>query len=79
MKIPTDEEIKSVKETYKKGMRVQLVRMDDEYGQAPPVGTKGTVEMVDDIGTVFVHWDNGSGLGVVLGVDKACIIDEITE
>jgi len=79
MKIPTKEEIAAVKETYKKGMRVQLVRMDDEYGQAPPVGTKGTVEMVDDIGTVFVHWDSGSGLGIVLGVDEALIIDEKTE
>ena len=75
MKIPTDEEIKAVKETYKKGMRVQLVRMNDEYGQAPPVGTKGTVEYVDSIGTVFVRWDNGSGLGVAFGVDEARIID----
>ena len=78
MKIPTDEEIKAVKETYKKGMRVQLVRMNDEYGQAPPMGTKGTVEFVDGIGTVFVRWDNG-GLGVALGADEARIIDEKTE
>ncbi|MBP3854105.1 MAG: DUF4314 domain-containing protein [Ruminiclostridium sp.] len=79
MKIPTDEEIKAVKETYKKGMRVQLVRMNDEYGQAPPMGTKGTVEFVDGIGTVFVRWDNGGGLGVALGADEARIIDEKTE
>ena len=30
----------------------------------------GTVRSVDDTGTVFVRWDNGSGLGVVYGVDR---------
>ncbi len=32
--------------------------MDDI--QAPPVGTKGTVRGVDDIGSIMVSWDNGS-------------------
>ena len=49
-------------------MRVRLVRMDDI--QAPPIGTEGTVKGVDDIGSVMVAWDNGSGLNVVLGEDK---------
>lgn len=75
MKMPTKEEIEAVKETYTNGTRVQLIRMNDEYGQAPPIGTKGTVEFVDGIGTIFVRWDNGSGLGIVLGVDEARIID----
>lgn len=52
---------------YPKGMRVELVSMDDM--QAPPEGTKGTVMFVDDIGTVHVRWDNGSMLGVVYGQD----------
>ncbi len=41
--------------------------MDDI--QAPPIGTKGTVRHVDDIGTIHVGWDTGSGLGVVFGED----------
>ena len=41
--------------------------MDDV--QAPPLGTKGTVVAVDDIGTIHVKWDNGSSLGIVLGED----------
>lgn len=45
-----------------------LIKMDDE--QAPSPGTKGIVRFVDDIGTVFVKWENGSMLGVVLGCDK---------
>ena len=55
------------KEKYKRGDRVKLVKMDDI--QAPPVGTKGTVRFVDDIGTVHVSWDNGSGLGAAMGAD----------
>lgn len=42
--------------------------MDDV--QAPPIGTKGTVKGVDDIGSIMVSWDNGSSLSVVYGEDK---------
>lgn len=57
-----------LKKAYPKGTRVKLVRMDDV--QAPPIGTKGTVEGVDDIGSILVKWDNGSSLNVVYGEDK---------
>lgn len=60
-------QIKSLRESFPAGCRVELLRMDDD--QAPPVGTLGTVKAVDDIGTIHVAWDNGSSLGVVLGVD----------
>ncbi len=53
--------------TYSVGTRVVLVRMDDP--QAPPVGTKGTVRGVDDIGSIMVAWDNGCGLSVAYGED----------
>jgi hypothetical protein len=43
--------------------------MDDV--QAPPVGTRGTVRGVDDIGSIMVNWDNGSGLSVAYGEDYA--------
>ena len=45
----------------------ERVRMDDP--QAPPVGTKGTVLGVDDIGSIIVAWDNGCGLSVAFGED----------
>ena len=61
-----------IKERYKPGMRVKLLRMNDT--QAPPVGTEGTVWGVDDIGSVMVAWDNGCGLNVVLDEDKIEII-----
>lgn len=45
------EDIKRIKETYVKGMRVRLVKMDDE--QAPPIGMEGTIRGVDAIGSVI--------------------------
>ena len=59
--------LQALRERYPKGTRVELVQMDD--AQAPPVGTKGTVRGVDDMGSIMVAWDNGSGLNVAYGVD----------
>ena len=62
------EVIERLRKEYPKGCRVELVSMDDF--QAPPDGTKGTVVLVDDIGTVHVRWDNGSSLGAAYGIDE---------
>lgn len=64
--------IEKLKKSYPVGCRVVLDHMDDP--QAPPVGTKGTVIGVDDIGSILVDWDNGSGLNVVYGEDRCHII-----
>lgn len=67
MKFPNKAVVESIRSQYPVGTRVELVQMDD--AQAPPVGTLGTVWGVDDTGSIMVHWDNGSGLNVVYGVD----------
>lgn len=59
--------LERLRKMYPVGAKVELVRMDDT--QAPPVGTKGVVNHVDDIGTIHVEWENGSSLGVVYGED----------
>lgn len=70
--------VESLRSSYPVGCRVELTRMDEL--QAPPLGTKGTVLGVDDIGSVMVAWDNGSRLSVAWGAD-ACkkIGDERSE
>ena len=60
--------IKRLKEQYPSGTRIQLVEMNDI--SAPPIGTLGTVNSVDDVGTIHVKWDNGSTLGVAYPEDK---------
>lgn len=68
MNIPSREIVNQLKNEYPAGTRVELTGMDDM--QAPPIGTKGTVTGVDDIGSIMVHWDNGSSLSLVYGVDS---------
>lgn len=61
--------VEDLRKEYPAGTRVRLVKMDDP--QAPPKGTKGTVTGVDDIGSLMVKWENGSGLSLIYGVDEA--------
>ena len=68
MRFPSKEIVEQVRRQYPVGTRVELVEMDDF--QAPPIGTKGTVEGVDDTVSLLVAWDNGSRLNVVYGEDE---------
>ena len=63
-----------LRERYPIGARVELLQMEDP--QAPPIGTKGTVFGVDDIGSIMVQWDTGSSLSVVYGEDSCRVIKE---
>ena len=67
MRMISKEALQVLRDRYPAGTRVELVQMDDP--QAPPVGTKGTVKGVDDIGSIMVAWDNGCGLSVAYGED----------
>jgi len=64
---PDSRIVDRIRRDFPAGCRVELVRMDD--AQAPPIGTEGTVIGVDDVGSVMVDWDNGSGLNVIYGED----------
>ena len=70
-----DRIVKMYKAAYPKGMRVEMVAMDDP--QPIERGTRGTIEFVDDMGTIHVKWDNGRGLGIVPDVDEFKIIEEV--
>lgn len=59
---------KIVKEIYPPGTRIKLLCMNDPYHPVPS-GMRGTVESVDDVGTLHMKWDNGRSLGVVYGED----------
>lgn len=68
--IISKEELNDLREKYPVGCRVKLTKMDDI--QAPPLGTKGTVRGIDDIGSIMVSWDTGSSLSVAYG-DDTCV------
>ena len=68
MIFPSKEIVEQVRRQYPVCTRVELVKMDDI--QAPPIGTKGIVEGVDDTASLIVAWDNGSHLNVIYGEDE---------
>lgn len=73
--IPTDAEVKALREQYPVGTRIRLIKMREE-AQPVPEGTEGTVTGVDDIGTIHMKWDNQSSLGLVQKIDQFQIIDK---
>lgn len=74
MRVISRERLQALRERFKPGTRVELLKMDDV--QAPPIGTKGTVIGVDDIGSIMVNWDNGSGLSIAYGEDECKVVSD---
>ncbi len=66
----SDKIVERLRREYPKGTRVELVSMNDPYNRKLKPGDQGTVEFIDSIGTIFVAWDCGSGLGVAYGEDR---------
>lgn len=61
--------VRRMKEQYPVGSRIVLDYMGDDPRPIAP-GTKGTVRIVDDIGTVHCDFENGRRLGLVPGEDS---------
>lgn len=61
-------------ETNLKGRRIKLIRTDDQYTDLKS-GDMGTIELINVSESpfmesqIFVEWDNGSNLILLVGVD----------
>lgn len=63
------DEVAMIRERFPIGSRVIITGyMDDPRPILP--GTKGTVRIVDDMGTVHCNFDNGRRLGLLPGIDS---------
>lgn len=51
------------------GRRVRLIATSDPYTELRE-GDEGTIDHIDDIGTIHVAWDTGSLLGLVRSEDS---------
>ena len=69
-----------LKKAYPPGTRIVLNSMCDDPRPIES-GTRGTVAVVDDIGTVHCEFDNGRRLGLIEGEDdfSALIEQELNE
>lgn len=66
-------QVDRLKNQYPSGTRIELLSSMNDI-QPIESGSKGTVIAVDDIGTIHMRWDNGRGLGLILGEDHFKII-----
>lgn len=58
-----------MKNNYPVGTRLELIQMGDDPNPIES-GTRGTVQNVDDIGTIHCSFDNGRLLGLIPGEDS---------
>ena len=66
-------EVDMIKDKFQPGMRIILHEMKGEPRMYD--GLEGTVDSVDDIGQIHVHWDNGSSLALSYEEDSFEITD----
>ena len=68
------ETLERLRKEYPTGSRVELTKMNDPYRTDLVPGSRGTVEFVDDAGSIHVRWDIGSSLAVVFGEDACKVV-----
>ena len=72
------ETLERLRKEYPSGCRVELTKMNDPYRTDLVPGSRGTVQFVDDAGSIHVRWDIGSSLAVVFGEDACKKLDAVT-
>lgn len=63
-----ENKVELYKTLYPKGTRIEVISMGDDPRPIES-GTKGTVDHVDDMGTIHCTFDNGRQLGLIPSVD----------
>lgn len=73
MRFPNEAELKALRERYPAGTRIRLIQMDDAFAPVP-LGTTGSVAIIDDAGNIHMKWDNGRSLALIEGVNEFEVI-----
>lgn len=66
--------VQQIKQQYPPGTRIELDYMGDDPRPIAS-GTRGTVRIVDDMGTVHCDFDNGRRLGLIPGEDSFHMVE----
>jgi hypothetical protein len=55
-----------------KDKKIVLIKTNDQYTTLK-CGSTGVINYVDDTGTIFAKWEDGSSLGLLPGIDQFAI------
>lgn len=78
MKFPNKEQVAQVRRQYPQGTRIEVTRIDDPYSKLA-AGSRGTVEYVDDTGSLFCAFDNGEHIGLLHGIDGYRVVPTLSQ
>lgn len=69
--------VEEIKLKYKPGMKLRLLKEMANEKNSIPVGEIGTIDFVDDVGTIHINWECGSSLGLIVNDDKFEEVEKI--
>ena len=69
MTLAERQRVASTKLNYPPGTSLELIEMGDDPRPVAS-GTRGTVKVVDDMGSIHMQWDNGRTLALIPGEDR---------
>lgn len=61
-------DVEKVKRLFPAGTKIKCIKMKGE--SSIPSGMTGIVQFIDDAGTIFPRWENGSLLGIIPDKDE---------
>jgi hypothetical protein len=68
MIFPNKQTVERVRAEFPPDTRIEVTAFSDPYSKLT-VGSRGTVEFVDDTASLFCVFDNGERIGLLYGVD----------
>jgi hypothetical protein len=67
-RFPSKAAVERVRQSYPQGTRIKVTSISDPYSKLT-AGSQGTVDFVDDTGSLFCIFDNGEHIGLLYGID----------